>query len=224
MAMEEWVNNPHAETALSNILPCVDLRTTNRTLIKSKQVVVDIANVVNGFIDTYANSNPTNHVNSNYYNQSGPLMPHLCYPYDSQLQDLPCPSEQVSVANASLVSGHLAGKKWLQTSIYLLCKLWHTINPKKAANQNVNNYYLFRLLERTLFNPLIFFSWNFHSWNLSVFTGQTTFSMYNIAMFSPIYFSGLAAIYLQCVCIWFLQQCWEGDTWYVWTFSGSIKH
>lgn len=108
MAMQEWVDNPHAETALSNILPCVDQRTTNRTLIKSKQVVVDIANVVNGFIDTYANSNPTDPVNSNYYNQSGPLMPHLCYPYDSQLQDLPCPSEQVSVANASLVSVHLA--------------------------------------------------------------------------------------------------------------------
>ncbi|XP_031113576.1 uncharacterized protein LOC116017184 [Ipomoea triloba] len=103
MAMEEWVDNPHAETALSNILPCVDQRTTNRTLIKSKQVVVDVANVVNGFIDTYANANPTDPVNSNYYNQSGPFMPHLCYPYDSQLQDLPCPSEQVSVANASLV-------------------------------------------------------------------------------------------------------------------------
>ncbi|XP_009774824.1 uncharacterized protein LOC107769844 [Nicotiana tabacum] len=103
MAMGEWVDNPHAESALSNILPCVDPRTTNRTLFKSKQVTVDLVNIVNGFIDTYANSNPSNHANSNYYNQSGPVMPHLCYPYDSQLQDLPCPADQVSMANSSMV-------------------------------------------------------------------------------------------------------------------------
>ncbi|XP_015076966.1 uncharacterized protein LOC107020941 [Solanum pennellii] len=103
MAMGEWVDNPHAESALSNILPCVDPRTTNQTLFKSKQVTVDLVNIVNGFIDTYANSNPSNHVNSNYYNQSGPVMPRLCYPYDSQLQDLPCPADQVSMANSSTV-------------------------------------------------------------------------------------------------------------------------
>ncbi|KAL3368047.1 hypothetical protein AABB24_009093 [Solanum stoloniferum] len=103
MAMGEWVDNPHAESALSNILPCVDPRTTNQTLFKSKQVTVDLVNIVNGFIDTYANSNPSNHLNSNYYNQSGPVMPRLCYPYDSQLQDLPCPADQVSMANSSTV-------------------------------------------------------------------------------------------------------------------------
>lgn len=104
MAMGEWVDNPHAESALSNILPCVDPRTTNQTLFKSKQVTVGLVNIVNGFIDTYANSNPSNHLNSNYYNQSGPVIPHLCYPYDSQLQDLPCPADQVSMANSSMVS------------------------------------------------------------------------------------------------------------------------
>nr|GMD23487.1 WD repeat and HMG-box DNA-binding protein like [Ipomoea batatas] len=103
VAMGEWVDNPHAETALSNILPCVDQRTTNRTLVKSKQVVVDIVNIVNGFIDTYANSNPTDPHNSIYYNQSGPLMPHLCYPYDSQLHDLPCFEQELSMENSSSV-------------------------------------------------------------------------------------------------------------------------
>lgn len=102
--MGEWVDNPHAESALSNILPCVDPRTTNQTLFKSKQVTVDLVNIVNGFIDTYANANPSNHANSNYYNQSGPFMPHLCYPYDSQLHDLSCPADQVSMANSSMVS------------------------------------------------------------------------------------------------------------------------
>ncbi|KAA8532604.1 hypothetical protein F0562_032580 [Nyssa sinensis] len=103
MAMGEWVDNSHAETALSNILPCVDQRTTNQTLIQSKQVINDIVNIVDQFIDNFANSNPPPQANSNYYNQSGPPMPRLCYPYDHQLQDSPCSSQDVSMANASLV-------------------------------------------------------------------------------------------------------------------------
>ncbi|KAM0047591.1 putative transmembrane protein [Helianthus debilis subsp. tardiflorus] len=38
VAMEQWVDHENAETALSNILPCVDQRTTNQTLYKSKQL------------------------------------------------------------------------------------------------------------------------------------------------------------------------------------------
>lgn len=104
MAMEEWVDNPHAETALSNILPCVDQATTNQTLFKSKQVVNDIVNIVNGFIDSYANSNPPRQANTYYYNQSEPVVPRLCYPYDAQLQDHNCSDHEVSMANASMVS------------------------------------------------------------------------------------------------------------------------
>ncbi|XP_028759508.1 uncharacterized protein LOC114718376 [Neltuma alba] len=102
MAMGEWVGNPHAESALSNILPCVDQRTTNRTLFRSKQVVTDIVNVVNQFIYTSANANPRPG-NSNYYNQSGPKMPPLCYPFDSQLRERECTTQEVSSTNASLV-------------------------------------------------------------------------------------------------------------------------
>ncbi|KAG8366705.1 hypothetical protein BUALT_Bualt17G0107200 [Buddleja alternifolia] len=103
MAMGEWVENPHAETALSNILPCVDQRTTNQTLYKSKQVMNDIVNLVNGFVGSVANSNPPPQAGSSYYNQSGPLIPPLCYPYDSQLQDRPCSAQELSMDNASLV-------------------------------------------------------------------------------------------------------------------------
>ncbi|OMO88098.1 hypothetical protein COLO4_20449 [Corchorus olitorius] len=102
LAMEEWVENPHAETALSNILPCVDQRTTNHTLTQSKQVINSIVNVVNTYIYTFANSDPSPDDNR-YYNQSGPPMPPLCYPFDSQLQDRQCGSYEVSMANASLV-------------------------------------------------------------------------------------------------------------------------
>ena len=51
---------------------------------------------------TYANANPSK--SSPYsYNQSGPLMPPLCYPFDSHLQDNHCGDQEVSIANASLV-------------------------------------------------------------------------------------------------------------------------
>lgn len=102
MAMGEWMDNPQSESALSNILPCVDQRTSNQTLIKSKEVVTNIVNVVNQFIYTYANANPSP-TDLNYYNQSGPLMPPLCYPYDSNLQDRQCGSIEVSMENASVV-------------------------------------------------------------------------------------------------------------------------
>ncbi|KAL2518907.1 hypothetical protein Adt_15154 [Abeliophyllum distichum] len=103
MAMGEWVENPHAETALSNILPCVDQRTTNQTLFKSKQVINDIVNIVNQYIDSAANANLPPQAVPYYFNQSGPAIPHLCYPYDSQLQERQCSAEEVPMANASLV-------------------------------------------------------------------------------------------------------------------------
>ncbi|OAY47216.1 uncharacterized protein LOC110617441 [Manihot esculenta] len=102
MAMEEWVDHPHAVNALSSILPCVDQSTTNKTLIQSKEVINDMVNVVNTYIYTFANANPSQ-AEFNYYNQSGPSMPPLCYPFDSQLQDRQCGSQEVSLSNASAV-------------------------------------------------------------------------------------------------------------------------
>ncbi|CAM8922302.1 unnamed protein product [Rhodiola kirilowii] len=102
VAMEEWVANPRSESALSNVLPCVDQRTTNQTLYKSKLVVNDIVSVVNQYIYTYANTYPPKGT-SYYYNQSGASMPALCYPYDDNLQDRQCTSQEVSIANASEV-------------------------------------------------------------------------------------------------------------------------
>lgn len=103
MAMGEWVENPHAETALSNILPCVDEETTNQTLFKSKLVINDIVNIINAFVGSVANSNLPPHSTPTYYNQSGPSIPPLCYPYDSQLQDHNCSAQELSIENASLV-------------------------------------------------------------------------------------------------------------------------
>ncbi|KAM0945908.1 putative transmembrane protein [Dioscorea sansibarensis] len=101
-AMNEWADNPQAETALGNILPCVDERTTNQTLYQSKEVINQVVNVVNTAISSAANSNkwPGEPF---YYNQSGPLMPYLCSPYDSHLQSQSCGPQEVSFMNASSV-------------------------------------------------------------------------------------------------------------------------
>ncbi|KAJ8747761.1 hypothetical protein K2173_013069 [Erythroxylum novogranatense] len=87
LAMEEWVDNP---------------TTTNNTLIQSKEVINDIVTVVNTYIYTFANVNPSP-TEFNYYNQSGPFLPPLCYPFDSQLQVSQCGQQEISMANASLV-------------------------------------------------------------------------------------------------------------------------
>ncbi|WCJ33231.1 hypothetical protein M5689_014605 [Euphorbia peplus] len=103
IAMEEWVDNPQAVTALSSILPCVDESTTNKTLVQSKQVINDIVTVVNTYVYTFADANPSP-TEFNYYNQSGPLLPPLCYPFDSSsLQDRECTPQEVSLTNASTV-------------------------------------------------------------------------------------------------------------------------
>lgn len=100
--MQEWVDNPRAETALSNILPCDDELATNHTLFESRKVVSILVNTVNTFIYTAANTDrpPSDQF---YYNQSGPVMPPLCYPFDDKMQDRECLPHEVSMTNASMV-------------------------------------------------------------------------------------------------------------------------
>ncbi|KAI3875451.1 hypothetical protein MKX03_032157 [Papaver bracteatum] len=103
VAMDEWVENPNDETALSNILPCVDQVTTSKTLTQSKEVINQLVNIANTAIWSFANWDPPPQNTFAYSNQSGPLMPPLCSPFDSQLHDRPCASQEVSFSNASLV-------------------------------------------------------------------------------------------------------------------------
>ncbi|PIA33489.1 hypothetical protein AQUCO_04100135v1 [Aquilegia coerulea] len=104
MAMEEWVSNSQAETALSNILPCVDQRMTDKTLLQSKEVVNNVVSVVNTAIEYSANFDPSpQDVFPLNYNQSGPEMPSLCSPFDLKLNNNTCGPHQVSFANASWV-------------------------------------------------------------------------------------------------------------------------
>ncbi|EEF31927.1 conserved hypothetical protein [Ricinus communis] len=111
VAMDEWVQNPTAHTALDDILPCVDKATAQQILSESKQVTFQLVTVVNSFITTVSNINPPKNLPPNlppeakllYYNQSGPPVPVLCNPFNSDMIDRKCAAGEVDSSNASQV-------------------------------------------------------------------------------------------------------------------------
>eukprot|EP01018_Ginkgo_biloba_P027209 Gb_37738 [translate_table: standard] len=103
LAMQGWVEHPYAETALDHILPCVNESTTNQTLYRSKEVTSDLVNVVNQVINNFANKNFPPSAVPVYYNQSGPLMPTLCNPFDPKLNDRQCSPREENFTNAPQV-------------------------------------------------------------------------------------------------------------------------
>ncbi|XVE63618.1 hypothetical protein DITRI_Ditri07aG0034000 [Diplodiscus trichospermus] len=103
VAMDEWVQNPTARTALDDILPCVDNATAKETLLRTKNVSYQLVNVVNGVIKNVANRNAPPALAPLYYNQSGPLVPVLCNPFHSNLTERKCVSGEVGLDNSSKV-------------------------------------------------------------------------------------------------------------------------
>ncbi|XVF88257.1 hypothetical protein PTKIN_Ptkin19aG0035200 [Pterospermum kingtungense] len=103
VAMDEWVQNPTAHTALDDILPCVDNTTAKETLLQTKNVSYQLVNVVNGVINKVVNRNFPPALAPLYYNQSGPLVPVLCNPFHSDLTERQCASGEVSLYNSSEV-------------------------------------------------------------------------------------------------------------------------
>ncbi|XP_073009937.1 uncharacterized protein [Typha latifolia] len=103
VAMNDWVNHPHAHTALDDILPCVDVATANESLYRSREVTFQLVNLVNQVITTVSNQNFPPNLTPLYYNQSGPLLPVLCNPYTSDMNNRPCISGEVNLNNATQV-------------------------------------------------------------------------------------------------------------------------
>ncbi|KAI0496675.1 hypothetical protein KFK09_022999 [Dendrobium nobile] len=99
VAMDEWVSHPKEHTALDDILPCVNAATANQSLYSSRQVTYKLADMVNNVINGV--SNPTNPSIS--FNQSGPLMPTLCNPFNQDLSNRSCAAGEVVLTNASHV-------------------------------------------------------------------------------------------------------------------------
>lgn len=104
MAMNDWVNNPTAHTALDKIIPCVDTATAQEAQSQSKEVTFQMAQLVNGIIANVSNRNPPPAPVPISYNQSGPLVPLLCNPYNPDKTDRKtCNPGEVDFTNATQV-------------------------------------------------------------------------------------------------------------------------
>ncbi|KAK7281458.1 hypothetical protein RIF29_09476 [Crotalaria pallida] len=103
VAMDEWVLNPTAHTALDEILPCVDNATAQETLLRTKDVTQKLVDMVDKVIVNVTNRDFPPAAAPLYYNQSGPLMPFLCNPFNPDLSSRVCLSGEVSLDNATEV-------------------------------------------------------------------------------------------------------------------------
>ncbi|KAK6147842.1 hypothetical protein DH2020_018754 [Rehmannia glutinosa] len=102
VAMNEWVVNPTAHTALDDIIPCVDPATAQEALSQSKEVTLQMVQLVNGIIANVSNANLPPNAGPFYYNQSGPLVPLLCNPYNPDKTDRRiCTTGEVDLNNAT---------------------------------------------------------------------------------------------------------------------------
>ncbi|KAL0407621.1 UNVERIFIED_CONTAM: hypothetical protein Sradi_1696500 [Sesamum radiatum] len=143
VAMNHWVQNPTVHTALDDILPCVDKTTAEDTLNRSKEVTSQLVNVINTVISNVSNINFAPNFVPLYFNQSGPLVPALCNPFNPDLTDRECAPGEVDLNNATEVwSGYVC-----QTSASGICVTTGRLNPtlydQMAATINVS-YGLYR--------------------------------------------------------------------------------
>lgn len=101
VAMEDWLQNPTAHTALDDILPCVDNGTAKEIQSVTKNVNFQLVSLVNGVINTVSNVNPPPNIGPPLnYNQSGPLVPPLCSPFYSNLTERHCSANEVQLNKA----------------------------------------------------------------------------------------------------------------------------
>ncbi|GFP83316.1 hypothetical protein PHJA_000475000 [Phtheirospermum japonicum] len=143
VAMNQWVQNPTAHTALDDILPCVDKATAQDTLNRSKEVTSQLVDLINTVISNVSNINFAPNFANLYYNQSGPLLPSLCNPFYHDLTDRACTPGEVDLNNATQVwSGYVC-----QTSPNGICVTTGRLNPtlygQMAATVNLS-YGLFQ--------------------------------------------------------------------------------
>ncbi|KAK7304095.1 hypothetical protein RJT34_15138 [Clitoria ternatea] len=103
VAMDQWVRNPTAHTALDEILPCVDNATAQETFLRTKDVTHQLVELVDKIVNSVTNANVPPFAGPIYYNQSGPLMPVLCNPFKADLTSRPCAAGEVALDNATEV-------------------------------------------------------------------------------------------------------------------------
>ncbi|CAK9134518.1 unnamed protein product [Ilex paraguariensis] len=138
VAMDQWVQNPTAHTALDDILPCVDNATAQETLSRTREVTSQLVDVINQVITNVSNINFSPNFAPMYYNQSGPLLPILCNPVNHDLTDRACTAGEVDLSNATQVWSNYV----CQVSASGICvttgRLTPAIYNQMAAGLNVS--------------------------------------------------------------------------------------
>ncbi|RLM66312.1 uncharacterized protein C2845_PM16G21710 [Panicum miliaceum] len=101
VAMDDWVTHPQAHTALDDILPCVDVATANLSLYRSQEVTAQLVALVNNVVVNISNREfPAGLLPLNF-NQSGPLMPVLCNPFNPDMSPRACVPGEVDFKSAA---------------------------------------------------------------------------------------------------------------------------
>jgi hypothetical protein len=100
VAMDEWVTHPQAHTALDDILPCVDAATANESMFRSQEVTAQLVALVNNVIVNISNRDFPPALRPLYFNQSGPLMPALCNPFNADMSPRACAAGEVDFDSA----------------------------------------------------------------------------------------------------------------------------
>lgn len=104
VAMDEWHQNPNANSALEEIIPRVDNTTAQDISKVTKGVTFSLLSVVNYAITNVSNANNLPpEAKPLYFNQSGILMPTYCNPYNPDFTDRKCEPGEVNFTNASQV-------------------------------------------------------------------------------------------------------------------------
>ncbi|EAY95776.1 hypothetical protein OsI_17650 [Oryza sativa Indica Group] len=101
VAMDDWVTHPQAHTALDDILPCVDVATANESMYRSEEVTVQLVALVNNVIVNISNRDFPPSFRPLYINQSGPLMPKLCDPFNPDMSPRKCAPGEVNFDTAA---------------------------------------------------------------------------------------------------------------------------
>lgn len=101
VAMGDWVAHPQAHTALDDILPCVDVATANESLYRSQEVTAQLVALVNNVVVNISNRNFPPGLRPLYFNQSGPLMPVLCNPFNPDMSPRRCAPGEVDFGSAA---------------------------------------------------------------------------------------------------------------------------
>ena len=94
--MEEWLEHPQERTSLSEVFPCVDGPTAQKALDITRNTSFQMTNMVDTFVTNIANVDGA--PPSASYNQSGPLLPLLCNPFNSDMTRRQCDPREMIVS------------------------------------------------------------------------------------------------------------------------------